>query len=54
MGLYYLQLDALSKHTGISVEELKEKRYKELESMIRDMNKEKIIEQNNKNAEDEE
>lgn len=41
MGLYCLKLDALSKYTGISVEELKEKSYKELESMIHSMDKAK-------------
>ena len=54
MGFYHLDLDALSKYTGINIEELKQKSYDELEKMIKDMESDKIIKRNNRNASDEE
>lgn len=52
MGLYSVDLDRLSAHSNIPVEKLKEKSYAELEKMEKEMNREKFLEQNKKNAED--
>ncbi len=54
MGFYNLDLDKLAEYTGETIEKLKEKSYVDLESMIKSMKKEKIIEQNKKNAQDDE
>lgn len=50
MGFHYLDLDSLSAHSGLAVEELKQKSYSELESMIIDMNRSKFMDQNKRNA----
>lgn len=52
--LYHLELDALSEFTGISVEDLKQKSYKELEHMIYDMHQKKQMDKNKQNLNDEE
>lgn len=54
MGLYHLNLDELSEYTGISISELKTKSYADLESMIKTMENDKIMERNNRNAQDDE
>lgn len=41
MGFYWMELDNLSEHTGISVEELKMKTIFELENMVKEMEEEK-------------
>lgn len=52
MGFYHLDLDALSEYTGTNIDELKQKSYDELDKMIKDMNTNKFIERNNRNAKD--
>ncbi len=54
MGFYNMDLDSLSEYTGKSIEELKAESYSSLETMIKDMQNNKIIERNNRNAKDEE
>ena len=54
MGLYSVDLDKLSAYNNTPVEKLKEKSYAELEKMEKEMNRKKFLEQNKKNAEDEE
>lgn len=54
MGLYYIKLDELSEFTGLTVEQLKEKSYSELEQMQKSMEQEKFLEQNNQNSQDKE
>ncbi len=54
MGLYHLEMDELAEYKGCKVDELKAYSYAELESMIADMKKDKIIKRNKMNAKDKE
>lgn len=54
MGYYHLNLDALAEYTGKTVEELKNLSYTTLEAKIKDMENDKIIKRNNRNANDKE
>lgn len=54
MGFYHLNLDELSEYTGKTVDALKGESYQTLEKMIEDMKAAKFIDQNNKNATDDE
>lgn len=52
MGYYHLDLDQLAAFTGRPIEDLKNESYASLEAMIKDMEHEKFIKQNRKNAQD--
>lgn len=52
MGFYHLDLDKLSEYTGTCIDELKALSYAELESRIEDMERDKIIMRNSRNAGD--
>lgn len=52
MGSYYLNLDELSEYTGESVADLKKRSYMDLETMIENMQADKIMKRNNRNAAD--
>lgn len=54
MGLYYIKLDELSEFSGLTIEQLKEKSYLDLEQMQKDMDREKFLEQNRQNSQDKE
>lgn len=52
MGFYHLNLDELAEYSGRTVKDLKGESYDSLERMIEEMNKDKFLQQNKKNAED--
>lgn len=54
MGQHNLDLERLSGYIGISINELQKKSYSELMRMMEKMEYEKIIEHNNRNAQDDE